>query len=354
MSRGALDDVDLSSSEDSSLSDTDVFPATDLKEREMDREDAEQAHINAVRRAQEILEKSKSNLTRFRRQAEREKELDREHKALIRKKMEVDKASKTVRKPIRAPGPFDTMKGPPTVRGRKPVEVEKTADETFALAAKNTANLVMQLMVELGVADGPVLDSLDQDNEHNVPIALPLTHEQELEFLCVPEQMRHEGFQAVDVTYTAPADDETEVQDQPGILSKILKALAGIDARVQHLVRIQQLHTISHVAQIRAQNLTRQLCVADGTEKVAVYRKLHLAMKSVTLASDPVLGVLPFGNAPGIEHFFLDKNRVMKLANFLLVYIEYDKAFVQNLLCTVVSVDLQNIAYWKSGTANNG
>ncbi len=340
-------DFDLSSTDDSS--EDDVFPAVDLKEREIDREEAEQALLNAVRLAE-------TNLKKFKAQAKLEQDLDRAHRRLMKKKTAMEKESKTVRKPVLAPAPNEVCKPPPIVKGAKKVPVDKEPDELFAASAKKVAHVVMQAMVNMGVTDGPVIDGLTDEDSGNLPIALPLTHEEELEFICFPEQLRHDGFTTVDMSFPAlDGDDEATAENMPVSLNKIFRALASINGKVEHLVRMQQLHTVSHIAQIRAHNLLRQLCVADGIQKTAVYKKLQLAMKSVLLASDPDFADLPFRNLQVLEAFFTgSRARVTKFAHFLLVYVEYNKDYCFNLLSTVLSVDLIKMSYWKCGTANNG
>ena len=338
---------DLSSSEESS--ENDVIPAIDLKEREIDREEAEQALVNAIKAAER-------NLSKFKAQAKREQELDRAHKELLKKKQALDKKSKTVRKPVLAPAPDEVMKAPPVVKGAKAVAVEKEPDELFAISAQNVATLVMEAMCDVGVADGPIIDGMGDSDGDNVPIALPVTHEDELEFLCYPEQLRHDGFRSVDTSFPVMDDsyNESAAENVPVVLNKIFAALSSLNGKMEHLIRTQQLHTVSHVAQIRAHNLLRQLCVADGVKKAAVYKKLQLAMKSCLLASDPDFSDLPFRDLQVIGMFFTKKARVTKLAHFLLAYVEYDKNYNFNLLSTVLSVNLMQMAYWKSGTGGNG
>ncbi len=346
-----------SSSEDSDSDEADVFPAVDLREREIDREQAERAHMKAVKLAQESLEKSKAHLERFRLQAKREKELDQQHKALLRKKTEVDRASKTVRKPVLAPAANETVKGPPIVKGAKHMTVEKEPDELFAISANNIAKVVMARMVEMGVVDGPIVDTVEDADPELVPIALPLTRDQELEFVCLPETLRHEGFSNVDMSFPdldGLQEENLNAENLPKIFKSIFDGLNAINSRVEQLVKTAQLHTLSHVTQIRGMNLTRQMCVADGMQKTAVYKKLQLAMKSVLLASDPDLAVIPFRTTVSIDDFFKSRERVVKLAHFLLSYVAFEKGYARSLLGTVVCTDLQSIAYWKSGTANNG
>ena len=340
---------DLSSSEESSESD--VIPAVDLKEREMDREEAEQALVNAIKAAER-------NLTKFKAQAKREEELDHAHRELLRKKQALEKQSKSVRKPVLAPAPHEVMKGPPIVKGAKTVTVEKEPDELFAASAQNVAALVMEAMRDVGFADGPIIDGMSETDGNQVPIAKAVCHEDELEFLCSPEQLRHEGFRSVDTSFPVLEDgmeyDVSDAENVPILLNKIFAALSCINGKMEHLIRTQQLHTVSHVAQIRAHNLLCQLCVADGVKKAAVYKKLQLAMKSCLLASDPDFADLPFRDLQALGVFFASKARVTKLAHFLLAYVEYDKNYNFNLLSTVLSVNLMQQSFWKSGTAGNG
>ncbi len=344
-----LDDVS-SSSDESSSPENDVIPAVDLKEREIDREEAEQALVNALKLAER-------NLNRFKAQAKREKELDEAHKQLLKKKQALEKQSRTVRKPVLAPTPHDIMKGPPIVKGAKTVKVDKEPDELFAISATNVATLVMDTMRDMGVVDGPVIDGSEAD-DYKAPIALALTHEDELEYVCYPEQLRHEGFRAVDASFPDIEDGSDKENESPAentpVLNKILAALMSLNGKVEHLIRVQQLHTVSHVAQIRAHNLLRQLCVADGVQKAAVYKKLQLAMKSCLLASDPEFADLPFRDLQILGAFFKSQARVTKLAHFLLAYVEYDKNFNFNLLSTVLSINLLQVSFWKSGTSGNG
>ena len=340
---------DLSSTEDSSESD--VIPEVDLKERKMDREEAEQALVNAIKAAER-------NLSKFKAQAKREEELDRAHRELLRKKQALEKQSQSVRKPVVAPAPHEVMKGPPTVKGAKKVAVEKEPDELFAASAKTVAAQVMEAMRDVGVADGPIIDGMSEPDADPVPIARAVCHEDELEFLCYPEQLRHAGFRSVDTSFPALEEgyeyDVADAENVPILLNKIFAALSSINGKMEHLIRTQQLHTVSHVAQIRAHNLLRQLCVSDGVEKAAVYKKLQLAMKSCLLASDPDFADLPFRDLQALGAFFASKARVTKLAHFLLAYVEYDRNYNFNLLSTILSVNVMQQSYWKSGTGGNG
>ncbi len=324
----------------------------DLATRACDREEAETAYKEAIRHAEE-------NLKAFRRQAKKEADLDRALKALKKRKKSVEKAGQAARKPIMAPGRADTVAGPPIVKGQK-TETESAAvrdpDEVFTIYAKNVASFVMETMVADGVGDMPTVDELIA--EVSPTCAVPLSKEEELEFLCGPEQLQIEGFSAPDLTFPDfEAGDPITMEELPQVLKCIFNGMASISKKLDHLVKNQKIHTLAHLANIKATALMRQLCVQDGAKKAAVYRKLQMAMKVVLLASDAELKELPFRKVAAIQSFFHGPgniNRVQKLAQFCLAYIEFGRGYATALIDTLIHVDLQIRVYWKSGTGNNG
>ncbi len=335
-------------------SDSDGGPDSDLEyaNRACDREEAESAYKEAIRKAEE-------NLQAFRKQAKKEADLDRAFKALKKRKKNLEKDGKAARKPITAPGPDDVAAGPPIVKGSK-TETNSAADrdpeEVFSIYAKNVASYVMNAMVADGVADMPTVDELIEEDP--AAVAVPLTHEEELEFLSGPEHLRVDGFSAVDMSFPdfEPGGAIT-METLPAVLKCIFDGMAAINTKLEHLVKNQKIHTLAHLANIKSTALLRQLCVKDGSKKEAVYKKLQLAMKVVLLASDAELKDLPFRNIAAIHSFFHGVGRdlrVQKLAHFCLAYIDYGRGYATALLDTVLHGQLQLNVYWKSGTANNG
>ncbi len=335
-------------------SDPEAAPDSDLEfaNRACDREEAESAYKQAIRNAEE-------NLKAFRRQAKKEAELDRTLKALKKRKKSMDRDGQALRKPITAPGPNDVASGPPIVKGSKKetkAGAEKDPDEVFSVYAKSVATYVMNTMIADGVADMPTIDELNEEDPPTV--AVPLTHEQELEFLSGPEQLHIGGFSTVDVTFPVIKPDSAITSEElPTILKCIFDGMAAINEKMDHLVKNQKIHTLAHLANIKSTGLLRQLCVKDGTKKDAVYKKLQLSMKVALLASDAELRDLPFRTIAAIQSFFHgdgSNNRVQKLAHFCLAYIDFGRGYATALLDTVLHGELQLNVYWKSGTANNG
>ena len=214
-------------------------------------------------------------------------------------------------------------------------------------------------MVADGVTDGPVLDALKEVGDDNITEDHPISHEEALLLACVPEQLRTKGFAPVSFSFPVYTPPEGMEDDQPQKeLAKAINAMfdgiASINGKVEHLIKIQQVHTLAHLANIRSTSLLRLLCVQDGAKKDKTYRNLMISMKSVILGSDPDLKDLPFRSVVQIEVFFKDINNVVKLAHFLLAFVEWDRFYTARLLDTVIHMKLQRTVYWKSGTGKNG
>ncbi len=336
------------SSSQSSSSDESDFEA-EMSNRACDREEAEAAYEKA-------LKKAKADLARFKEQAEKEADCDRLARALKKRQKAVKAKGKKARKAIERKACNKTGVADPSASDNADMKESLTKDHLFALEARKVAKAVMESMVADGVMDGPVLDALNDDNP---PDHRPVTHEEELLLACIPEQLRNEGFAAVDETFPEPPKlPEGNLGEYQLQLAKSVNALyegiAAINRKLDHVVRNQQVHTLAHLANIRATGFLRVLCLKEGVKKDKVYNNLMLSLKSVVLGSDPDLKELPFRSVAQIEVFFLDINHIIKLAHFLLTFVEFDRFYPSRLLDTVLHIQLQRIVFWKSGTANNG
>ncbi len=336
--------VVISSSESSSSDDSD-FEA-EMSNRACDREEAEAAYEKA-------LTKAKADLDRFKQQAEKEADCDRLARALKKRQKAVKAKGKKARKAIAKKSSSCNVAVDQSASDDADLKETQTKDELFALEARKVAKAVMEAMIADGVMDGPVLDAVNADNP---PDHRPITHEEELLLACIPEQLRNDGFAAVDLKFPAyepPQVDGSQVQIAQS-MNAIYEGIAAINKKLDHVVRTQQVHTLAHLANLRATGFLRVLCLKDGVKKDKVYSNLMLSLKAVVLGSDPELKELPFRSVPQIEAFFLDINHIIKLAHFLLTFVEFDRFYPTRLLDTVLHIQLQRIVFWKSGTANNG
>ncbi len=341
----ANEPIDIST--DDSGSDTDFEER--LTERACDREEAESAYEKAV-------EKAQANLEKFQKQAQKEAELDRIARALKKREKDVRKKGKAARRAIGGESSDDTPN--PPVSDKTKATDPLNRDQQFAVAANKVAKNVLEKMVADGVTDGPVIDAINAlDNEEPPPVATG-SHEEQLVLACLPEQLRSGGFSPVDLTF--PEFDMTAAVGEPvseGLVTAfdaMFKGIAVINAKVEQLLRIQQIHTIAHLANIRATGFLRLHCIKDGGKKDKVQANMLIAMKSVILGSDPDLKDLPFRTLATVEVFFRDINHIVKLAHFLLAFVDFDHNYAAKLLDTVFNVQLQRTIFWRSGTANNG
>ncbi len=346
--RPAKDPVLISSDESddaSSMSDTDSDFDAKLSNRACDREEAETALERAV-------EKAKSSLANFRKQAAEEADLDRIALALKKRQKKIDKKGEAARKAIKGEAVDE-----PTVCDKSD---KLTRDQLFVQASTKLAKRVLEVMVADGIVDGAVLDALDENDPP--PPHRAVNHEEELLFACIPEQLRTEGFASVDTSFPlfeppnmGEAEDQNDQQRLFGeAIKKMFEAMGALNDKLEHLVKVQQIHTLAHLANIRATGLLRVLCLKDGARRDKVHTNLLISMKSIVLGSDPELKDLPFRTVSKTEAFFLDINHIIKLGHFLFVFVEYDRFYVSRLLDTIFSIHLQRDIYWKSGTANNG
>ena len=342
--------IDISTdATDSEPSSSDGEFEAELSSRACDREDAATAYKEAVSRAQ-------AEYAAFKKQAKRESDLDKIALAVKKRKKKVDRKGKAARKGIvkgKSAGDESVCDKPETATK------ELNPDQRFALSANKIAKVVLEVMVAEGVVDGPVLDTLNElDNEEAPPIH-PVTHEEQLLLTCVPEQLRDEGFAPVELSFPAYDLAKGEESDPSqkklvNAIGAIYKGIEAVNTKVDHLIKVQQVHTIAHRANIRATHYLRLVCLKDGAVKDKAYSNLIISMKSVILGSDPELKDLPFRSVSTTENFFTDINRIIKLAHFLLAFVEYDRSYTVKLLDTVFHIKLQRIIFWKSGTGNNG
>ncbi len=333
--------ITITSDEESATDNSSDFE-TKLSNRACDREEAEAAFKKAVAKA-------KSNLESFRKQAKKEEDLDRISRALKKREKNVKKEGKEARKAIKRQGE-GSASADESVPGKKMEKKPFNQDQLFAAAANKVAKVVLEAMVADGVADGPVIDTLNALDEDPPPTA-HISHEEQLVAACVPEQLRSAGFAEVDLEF--PSIDPNE-DGWTHVTKAIRDGLAAINAKVEHVMRVQQIHTLAHLSNIRATGLLRAYCLNDGSRRDKVQSSLLISMKSVILGSDPELADLPFRALAKVEIFFMDINRIVKLAHFLLAFVEYDRHYVARLLDTVFHIQLQRSIYWKSGTGNNG
>ncbi len=335
--------VDISSDSSHESSDESDFEAK-MSERACDREEAETAYKNAI-------SKAKANLARFKKQAEKEADLDRLARALKKKEKAVKKTGKAARKSIDGAGDASASG---IVKGSRSLN----RDQQFALAANKVAKHVLEKMVADGVTDGPVIDTLNALESEDPPPVKVSNHEEELLKACIPEQLRNNSF-ADDgppfPAYERPhGEDAATVEHLTDAVETMFAGLAAVNRKVEQLLRIQQIHTLAHLANIRATGLLGVHCLKDGESKDKVNSNLIVSMKSVILGSDPELKDLPFRTPTQIDSFFKDINRIIKLAHFLLAFVEYDRFYPSRLLDTVFHINLQRTVFWRSGTGNNG
>ena len=334
--------IDISDEASDSSQDSD-FEAK-MTERACDREEAETAYANAI-------VKAKENLVRFKKQAEQEAELDRLARTLKKKEKLVRKKGKAARKSIGGAG--DT-----SVCGETKQTSSLNRDQQFAVAANKVAMHVLNYMVSEGVVDGPVVDTLNALANDDPPAVRCSNHEEELLRACIPEQLRNNAFEdggAPFPEYERPTgDDAGTVEHLIQAVETMYKGLAAVNRKVEQVARVQQIHTLAHLANIRATGLLGVNCLKDGERKDKVHTNLIVSMKSVILGSDPELEDLPFRSSSVIDAFFKDINRIIKLAHFLLAFVEFDRFYASRLLDTVFHMQFQRTLYWKSGTGNNG
>ncbi len=348
--RRVVEDPPLSISSDSSdASSNESDLEARLKERACDREDAQSAYELAI-------EKAEANLEKFKKQAQKEAELDRITRALKRRRKELKKKGKDARKGIE--GSSENAANPP-VKHKKKADDPLNRDQLYAVAANKVAKHVLEVMVQDGVTDGPVAATLHALEHDDPPPVHEISHEEQLLVACVPEQLRTVGFEGVNLKFPsvepllAAADGGPQAE-----IIKLIKAtydgLAAINTKVDHLIRNQQIHTIAHLANIRATGFLRLFCLKDGAKQDRVHENLLISMKSVILGSDPELRDLPFRSLAQTEVFFRDINHIVKLGHFLLAFVEYDRFYPAKLMDTVFHIELQRSIYWKSGVGNNG
>ncbi len=331
--------IDISTDPEKNASDSD-FEA-ELLNRACDREEAQVAAERAVADAQE-------RLTKFKKQAQREADLDRMARALKKRQKMVDETGKAARKEL------TKAAEEPSFKDRKGKE-KYTVDELFASDCRKIAKRIIEMMVADGVYDGPSIDALDTDDPP--PVNHAISREEELIEKCVPEQLRSDGFETVELSFptlNAPAEGSGDLGEFANAIHAMYAGLRAINVKVDHLVKVQQVHTLAHLSNLRATALLRQLCLKDGLAKDKVYTNLQLSMKSVILGSDADLRGLPFRAISTIEVFFKDFNRLVKLGHFLLVFVDYGRRYTVNLLDTMFHIELQRSIFWKSGTGDNG
>ncbi len=331
-------------SEDSSPSDSESDD--ELCNRACDREEAKTAYERAVRKAQE-------DLHAFKKQAKKEEELDKLARDLKKKKKMLDKRGKSAREAITDTRSKEGVDRPSVTRRYQNI------DELYEKAAKKIAKHVMELMVANGITDGPILDALneqDQDDDDGGRAKHPITHEEELLIACVPQQLRNDGFTMCDFSFPPlePMPGDKTADRTVRATNAVFQGLAAINSKLDHVVRMQQAHTLAHLASIRATSLLRVLCLKEADKKDKVYQNIALSMKSVILGTDPEMRDLPFRNLTVVEAFFLDGTRILKLAHFCLAFVDYDKKYTMKLLDTIFHIQLQRTLYWKCGTGNNG
>ncbi len=223
-------------------------------------------------------------------------------------------------------------------------------DKIFEAAANDIAKIVSEIMATHGYGKDEASASNEKTAIGCVPLSLP--HEAELEVLVRPETLRTTEWQET----LAPFPNVTqrllglEPNDEHKFLLKgVIEGLQVVNSKLDRVLNIQHLQSVAHLNVVKTCNLLRVLCLSDGPDKDRVYKSLNQSLRVVVLSSDSDLKKLPFNTLTELETFFSNTDRIQKLAYYLLSYVEFGKAFADNVIRTVFSASLVRSSYWSLG-----
>ncbi len=97
-------------------------------------------------------------------------------------------------------------------------------------------------------------------------------------------------------------------------LQKVAQNLDVLNAKIDRIMNVQHLHSVSLLSAIKSANETRLMCVADAEKKDEVYMQLQLSLRAIALSADQDLKELPFRLLPQMARFFARPERIEKLA----------------------------------------
>ncbi len=251
--------------------------------------------------------------------------------------------------PVKPPTKGEKPKPAPIVKGYKNEDVRKHADEVFKVASRNIARFVAEMQDRTGyqrINRDKTATGIDAVHVGKVPAEMP--HEQELEMMVRPDVLRTGEWEPPRLELYK---GHVEIQD--GHVRDIVTAMAKnqdiINAKLDRMMSILHLHSVAHVASIKAGNELRLFCLADAKEKDEVYMQLQLSLRSIALAADRDLMDLPFRTLSQLVKFFSNQERTEKLAFFILTYIDFKRGFATAVINVLLDRQLQQICQWNSG-----
>ncbi len=246
----------------------------------------------------------------------------------------------------------------------------KAADNAVSSASYSIAAFIMDWRIAncevVPDADTDVdLDSLavhqrKSASEVASPAAEDIIHEVNLEAAILPDRLRaisiSSGETHVQVDDGAVPDHDTSAHAR--VTKSIAKAVLEQNYKVMDklalMSRIQHLHSLALLHCINVTKTTRDVMVAGTGVDEEVQKLLKDATKATLLASDADLQSIPFNDIQSMLHFVSSRPKIEKLCNYLITYLDYDKYYVQNMVFTLFTPELQGNVYWSGRAVTPG
>ncbi len=238
---------------------------------------------------------------------------------------------------VEPPSKDEKPKPPPVVKGLKTTNVRKEAEEVFKVASRNILRLVMEAQDRAEFDRRVNGEKEESDDGWKVPASLP--HEQELERMVRPATLCTDQWKGDLYKGQVPILDGDEV----GAMAAKMDIM---DAKLDRMLSVLHLHSVAHIASIKAGNELRLLCVSEGRQKDEVYMELQLSLRSIALAADKDLQKLPFRTMAKLLDFFRSPARVEKLAFFFLTYMDFKPGFTSEVVKMLMDGDLLERTHW--------
>ncbi len=253
--------------------------------------------------------------------------------------------------PVHAPAPNKAVKAAPVVKGVKEAKVDP--DKAFIAASRSVAKTVSSMIRQDGYKVGDKSPSFGFPGKKpptKTPGSLP--HElNRIEALLLPEKLQLSEWNDVWKKWDGPTNMEENIplteENIPltDFMKTVYEGLCSAHDKMGLLKDILLLHSVSNVHLLQASFVTRLFCVAQAPEKEAITSKLVMSLRSVILASDPELKLLPFREPDVLTDFFTSNSRVVKLGLFLLHHVEYGKGYNKTVINVLLSTEMQNRVY---------